>query len=83
MWVLQRPQWGLGVPVALAGGTDRCVRKVTLQEKQLQRTLGFVLKYVCVSLTWPEVQMSNFSFLDLLSQSEDRYYKVGVFHLGK
>lgn len=80
MWMLQTPQWGLSVPVAWAGVTDLCVRKVTLQEKKLHREL---LKYIYVCLIWPEVEMSSFSFLDLLPHSEDRYYKVGVFHLRK
>lgn len=39
MWVLQMPQWGLSVPVALAGVTDLCVRKVTLEEKKLHGEL--------------------------------------------
>lgn len=60
-----------------------CGKGHSAAKETAQRTLGIVLKYVCVCLIWLEVQMSNFSFLDLLSQSEDRYYKVGVFHLGK
>lgn len=81
MWVLKTPQWGLGVPVALAGVSHLYVRKVTAGKGTAQRTLGIVLKYISVCLIWPELQMSNFSPLDLLSHCEDKYYKVGVFHL--